>query len=734
MQQPASGGDPLSRVLELLAGRGLQVRNAANGYMAQCPAHADGSPSLSVKPGEDGRVLLHCFAGCETDAIATALGLQMTDLFPPPSAAGAAGSQATEFYYSILDVEGNEVARHCRRNNGDGTKEMWWCGPDGSKGLHGKKVRDLPLFGTEHLKAAPIDCAAIICEGEKDATALQRRGYLALGTVTGAGGKAAKAPSPDVFAPLRDRDVILWPDNDPIGRQHMILVARHLRGVAKSVRMVEWPDAAEKCGAADFAGTEEQLNAMLDAAKVPAVEPDPANMLILDRSRTMPTAEKFVEEFYDHPDGRTLHAHAGELWAWRGNCYRMIDQAEIRHQLQPWMHSAVYEHLTKDGPEYAPFPANTRTIGDALAATRDLVLIPGEVSPPVWLGDDKPPAPVAELLPCSSGNLHVPTRRMMPPTPRLFATAALDFDFDPAAARPECWLQFLDDLFGPDAESIGLLQEWCGYCLTADTSQQKALALIGPRRSGKGTIGRVLTSLVGVANVAGPTTSSLAGQFGLQPLIGKSLAIISDARFSGEGVQTVIERLLCITGEDSLTVDRKHVGSVTLRLPTRFVLLSNELPRLPDSAQALAGRFLLLILRHSYYGQEDPTLTSRLLAELPSILVWALDGLDRLRDRGRFVEPAASQEAIQDLADLSSPVSAFVREQCQIGPDQRVLVDTLYALWRGWCEADGRHSPSTRQMFSRDLQAACPTIRTRKGTGDLRFFDGISMRSPASTT
>ena len=311
MQQPASGGDPLSRVLELLAGRGLQVRNAANGYMAQCPAHADGSPSLSVKPGEDGRVLLHCFAGCETDAIATALGLQMTDLFPPPSAAGAAGSQATEFYYSILDVEGNEVARHCRRNNGDGTKEMWWCGPDGSKGLHGKKVRDLPLFGTEHLKAAPIDSAAIICEGEKDATALQRRGYLALGTVTGAGGKAAKAPSPDVFAPLRDRDVILWPDNDPIGRQHMILVARHLRGVAKSVRMVEWPDAAEKCGAADFAGTEEQLNAMLDAAKVPAVEPDPANMLILDRSRTMPTAEKFVEEFYDHPDGRTLHYLTG---------------------------------------------------------------------------------------------------------------------------------------------------------------------------------------------------------------------------------------------------------------------------------------------------------------------------------------------------------------------------------------------------------------------------------------
>lgn len=58
------------------------------------------------------------------------------------------------------------------------------------------------------------------------------------------------------------------------------------------------------------------------------------------------------------------------------------------------------------------------------------------------------------------------------------------------------------------------------------------LLIVGPKRSGKGTIARVLTRLIGNGNVSGPTTSSLAGPFGLQPLIGKTLAIVSDAGIS----------------------------------------------------------------------------------------------------------------------------------------------------------------------------------------------------------
>ena len=142
-------------------------------------------------------------------------------------------------------------------------------------------------------------------------------------------------------------------------------------------------------------------------------------------------------------------------------------------------------------------------------------------------------------------------------------------------------------------------------------------------------LGDKIAKLIGAGNVCGPTTSSLAGPFGLQPLIGKSLAIVSDARFHDENIATVVERLLCISGEDTLTVDRKNITSVTLKLPTRFMFLTNEFPRLSDSSGALAGRFIILRFTESFYGREDTGLTERLLGELPGILNWAVEGWQR---------------------------------------------------------------------------------------------------------
>jgi hypothetical protein len=68
----------LERVLALLAG----VRAVRSGYIACCPAHDDRSPSLAVSEGLDGRILLHCRAGCATDDVLAACGLDWTDLFP----------------------------------------------------------------------------------------------------------------------------------------------------------------------------------------------------------------------------------------------------------------------------------------------------------------------------------------------------------------------------------------------------------------------------------------------------------------------------------------------------------------------------------------------------------------------------------------------------------------------------------------------------------------------------
>ena len=75
----------------------LNARKVGQGkWIARCPSHQDGSPSLSIREGRDGRVLLHCFAGCGTDPILTALKLSRHDLFqgPPPSPAQRAALES----------------------------------------------------------------------------------------------------------------------------------------------------------------------------------------------------------------------------------------------------------------------------------------------------------------------------------------------------------------------------------------------------------------------------------------------------------------------------------------------------------------------------------------------------------------------------------------------------------------------------------------------------------------
>ena len=73
-----SPSDRLGFVLSLLEG----VRKVGNGWVALCPAHDDHNPSLSIGVGSDGRILLHCFAGCSIEEICSAMGIEVKDLFP----------------------------------------------------------------------------------------------------------------------------------------------------------------------------------------------------------------------------------------------------------------------------------------------------------------------------------------------------------------------------------------------------------------------------------------------------------------------------------------------------------------------------------------------------------------------------------------------------------------------------------------------------------------------------
>ena len=384
--------------------------------------------------------------------------------------------------------------------------------------------------------------------------------------------------------------------------------------------------------------------------------------------------------------------------------------------------------------ELAPFHPNRARVANVLEAVAAEAQIPTNRTAPVWLDDRQHPDP-GELIAFANGLLHLPRRKMLSHTPALFCMNALPFDYEPGAPSPEVWLDFLETLWGEDAESIATLQEVFGLFLTGETRHQKAFLLIGPKRSGKGTIARVLTHLLGQANVCGPTLNSIAQNFGMAPLIGKRLAVISDARLSGKAdMQVIVERLLAVTGEDSLTVDRKFREPWTGRLQTRFLILTNEVPRLTDSSGALASRFVTLILRNSFYGKEDHTLTDKLLIEMPGILRWALEGWDRLAKRRHFTVPATSRAVQQEMEDLGSPISAFLRERCVVEAGKEVACDALYQAWLEWCREQAREHVGTVQQFGQSLRAAVPGLnvtnnRTQPGGPRERRYEGIRRKT-----
>lgn len=408
-----------------------------------------------------------------------------------------------------------------------------------------------------------------------------------------------------------------------------------------------------------------------------------------------------------------LMAWRGGWMAWRTTCWVEIDVAELRQAIYAVLSQKWYWHATAKTEEPCWWSPNKHKVADVLEALAAVVHVSSEIDPPSWVKDSLHSANVSDasqMISCLNGLLDLSTRTLIDHTPELFNLVSVPFDYDSAAPKPTGWMEFLASVWGDDQDSIMLLQEYFGYVLSGRLDMQKMLMLIGPIRSGKGTVARTLSKLMGGRrNVAGPTLASLGTNFGLSSLLGKPLAIISDARLGTAPSHVVVERLLSITGEDMLDVDRKFRDVWTGKLPTRFVILSNELPKFKDSSGAIATRMLILRMTESFLNHEDHDLENKLAPELGGILAWALEGLDRLHRNGRFTVPKSSRDAAALMMDLASPVSAFVREKCERKPDATVARDELYAAWKEWAEVNGHHS-GAKSTFGRDLRAVVPEV------------------------
>lgn len=433
-------------------------------------------------------------------------------------------------------------------------------------------------------------------------------------------------------------------------------------------------------------------------------------------------------------DGTLTVRRWRESWyRWQGSCWVEVPDADMRAWFYGRLEKAEYwfvDGRTKIGERrpWAPSKGKIANVSEAFEAVAHL----GSDAEQGWM-DGR--AESGLIIPCRNGLLDLTTRELAEPTPLYFNTSAVPFDFDPGAAEPERWLKFLGSVWPDDPAAVSTLQEIFGYVISGARHLEKIFLIVGPRRSGKGTISTVLKALVGESNTAAPTLAGLATNFGLSPLLGKALALIPDARMPRENAGLIVEKLLMISGRDPVTVDRKHRDPWTGVIPVQFVIMSNEPPTLPDAAAAIVGRLLTLTTTESFFGREDPTLKTTLLSELPGIFNWSLAGLDRLMQRGWFEEPESSVEAAEIMMRMSSPIQTFLEERCELDPNAVTTKEQLWNAWRTWCIGENRDKTmGSKEGFARNLFTAAPgKIKATKprldpGGPQIPSYQGVRLK------
>lgn len=239
--------DPLR---EVLLPRLEGVKPNAGGYMARCPAHEDGTASLSIGPGRHQPVVLSCHAGCDTADILDRIGVTWTELLNPDRPTRAAddtwmpcghtkvaeyeyrdGANALVFAVARCSEKGKTCQgfRQWRPDLDSKTGKRWSLKlADGSKVGEGLPYRLPDLLAADH------DDVVYVVEGEKDADLLWSMGLPATCNAGGAGKWTAAHA-----AHLAGRDVIVIADRDGPGEKHAVTVVNTLTATEPPVGLIE---------------------------------------------------------------------------------------------------------------------------------------------------------------------------------------------------------------------------------------------------------------------------------------------------------------------------------------------------------------------------------------------------------------------------------------------------------------------------------------------------------------
>jgi putative DNA primase/helicase len=567
-----------------------------------------------------------------------------------------------------------------------------------------------------------LGCSAtqpiFLLEGEKDADAVMELGLMSTTLPMGAG-KWRESYGES----LRGKWVVVLGDNDEPGRKHVRKVCTELMGIAGRLGAVfieeVWPEAPEKGDLSDWiAAQEDGADILVGTLSRWAREAKtPADLLYAPCFGVGPRgglevyqdvlAEILVRE-------RQLKFAGESWWRWEETVWRQLE-------VQRDSRMAIMEAIGSR-PQWRNVLSNS-----LVGSVEELMANRAAMHPDQFNQHDK------DLVNCANGMLNVRTRSLAPHEPRYLSTVQVPWSYRPAAVCP-LWLAWLEEML-PAQDVRDQMQEIFGYALTTSINYHKFFFFYGDGGTGKSTCVEVLTRLVGEQNTVSIQLQDLDNPFQRAQLVGKRLYLAKE--LTKDSLKH-IGLVKAITSGDPIPVEKKHKDGYSYRPQGRFIMESNVRPTIGDTSEGFFRRLCQVTFSNIIPEErKDYSLLNKLELEMDGIFMWALDGLARLIERGRFVETVDSADASALIAKHRASVKAFV-ETCTVDvEDQRQLIagEELFEEYKEWCAWEHvRPYYEDTESFCREMMNRFPALRERRrrvrdavGNRQVRY-SGLALR------
>lgn len=335
------------------------------------------------------------------------------------------------------------------------------------------------------------------------------------------------------------------------------------------------------------------------------------------------------------------------------------------------------------------------------------------------------------LVGCLNGTIDTRTGEFRKPRREDLITKSLGCEFDPEAKCPT-WDKFMVDVMCGDAEKARFVQKAVGYSLTGEVKEQCLFFLYGNGRNGKSTFINAVKKLYGDYVVKIPTSALMntkddKNQQELARLPGRRIAIANETDSAGRLNEPLVKDM---TGGDPLPGRELYSATFEFDPQHKLWLYGNYKPNIHGTDEGIWRRIRLIPFTQEFSpGNCDPGLPGKLIAELPGILNWALEGCRAWREEGLPV-PESISESTQEYRSEMDSLGAFIDEACSTGPRLTGAIGLLFEHYTRWCDDSGERFRYTRREFVNQLLRRGYT-RCRVGEARTRSLRGIDVEKYA---